>query len=109
MCRAAAALLAAEGIEATVVHLPSIKPMDVELVAETAATTRALVTVENASVIGGLGSAVCEVVAEHHPTRVLRVGVQDEWAHSGAIQDLLDHHGLRATNIAKQARAALQH
>jgi transketolase len=106
-CLAAADILEGEGISVDVIHLPSIKPIDVELIVETATRTRALVTVENASVIGGMGSAVTEVVAEHHPTRVLRVGIQDQWAHSGAIQDLLDHHGLRATSIAERAKAAV--
>ena len=106
-CLAAAEILEAEGLSVDVIHLPSIKPIDVELIVETAARTRALVTVENASVIGGMGSAVTEVVAEHHPARVVRIGIQDEWAHSGAIQDILDHHGLRAASIAIRAKSAL--
>jgi transketolase len=104
----AADLLAEEGIAAEVVHLSSIKPIDAQLIAESTARTGAAVSVENASVIGGLGSAVAEVLAEYNPVRMIRLGYQDVWAHSGAIEDLLDHHGLRATAIAGAARRVLK-
>jgi transketolase len=107
-CLAAAELLAGTGVSADVVHLPSIKPLDVDLIVESVSRTNAAVTVENASVIGGLGSAVAEVLAEHQPTRMLRLGYQDVWAHSGSIEQLLDHHGFRPAHIAETALRALK-
>jgi transketolase len=108
-CLAAAELLAAQSVSADVIHLPSIKPLDVDLIVESAVRTRVAVTVENASVIGGLGSAVAEVLAEHQPTRVVRLGFQDTWAHSGSIDQLLDRHGFRPDHIAETALRVLRH
>jgi transketolase len=103
----AADLLSEEAISSLVVHLPSIKPLDTELVAESAAATGAAVTVENASTIGGLGSAVAETLAETFPVPMERVGLSDQWIHSGSVEQIFARHGLRAPDIVRAAKTAL--
>jgi transketolase len=105
---AAAELLAARGISAAVLHLPTIKPLDTTAILELARSTRALVTVEEHSIIGGLGEAVAATVAESHPTIVRRVGMRDVFGESGHASELLDKFGLRACNVVEQAIAALE-
>ncbi|MBR1723929.1 MAG: transketolase family protein [Ruminococcus sp.] len=100
---AAAEQLAAQGVDAEVINIHTIKPIDADIIAETAAKTGRVLTVEEHSVIGGLGSAVCDVLAERQPTRVTKIGVQDEFGHSGPAVDLLKQYGLCADNIAKTA------
>ena len=99
----AAEMLAAQGVDAEVINIHTIKPIDADLIAETAAKTGRVLTVEEHSVIGGLGSAVCDVLAERQPTRVTKIGVNDEFGHSGPAVDLLKQYGLCADNIAKTA------
>lgn len=101
----AADLLAADGVRATVLHLPTIKPLDVDAIVTAAARTDAVVTAEDHSIIGGLGSAVAETLGEHRPTRMRRVGLRDTFGESGANDALLEKYGLTAGHIA---RAALQ-
>jgi transketolase len=91
-----------KGISARVVHLPTIKPLDEEVIIKAAQETKFLVTVEEHSIIGGLGEAVSGVTATHHPTKVHRIGVNDEFGQSGQSQELLDLYGLRAVNIVEQ-------
>lgn len=91
-----------KGISARVVHLPTIKPLDEEVIIKAAQETKFLVTVEEHSIIGGLGEAVSGVTATHHPTKVHRIGVNDEYGQSGQSQELLDLYGLRAVNIVEQ-------
>lgn len=104
----AAATLAAEGIDACVINLHTIKPLDTELVVSAARRTGLVITAEEHSVIGGLGEAVCAVLAEHCPTPVRRVGVNDEYGHSGPAPALLQQFGLCADHIAQVTRQALR-
>ena len=103
----AAVLLANEGIDARVVNIHTIKPIDVEIIARAAAETGAIVTAEEHSIIGGLGGAVCETVADTCPVPVVRVGVNDEFGKSGPAQEVLDAFGLNAANIAAKAKQVL--
>lgn len=100
----AARMLETEGIHARVLNIHTIKPLDTELVCKAAQETGKLVTVEEHSVIGGLGSAVCEAVSGCCPTIVKRMGVQDEFGQSGPAAELLKYYGLCAENIAKTVR-----
>ena len=103
----AADILAAEGISAEVINIHTVKPLDTELVVHSARKTGAVVTAEEHSVLGGLGSAVCEAVCESCPVPVLRVGVQDSFGRSGQVPELLEIYGLTAANIADKARHAV--
>ena len=103
----AAELLSKEGIEAEVINIHTIKPLDSELIARAAEKCGAIVTAEEHNVIGGLGSAVCEAVAERCPVPVLRVGVEDKYGRSGRVPELLEIYGLTAENIAAKARLAV--
>jgi transketolase len=103
----AADALAASGISALVLHVPTIKPLDGDAIVDAARRTGAVVTVEDHSIIGGLGSAVAEILSEQHPTRLRRVGVCDCYAESAPNEDLLIKYGLTADNIAQTARALL--
>ncbi len=103
----AAELLKADGISARVINIHTIKPLDEEIILTAAKETGALVVAEEHSVIGGLGSAVCELLSEKLPTPVLRVGVNDEFGTSGPALDLLDMFGLNAANIAAKAKDAV--
>lgn len=104
---AAKELLAADGISASVVNISTIKPLDEELVIAEAAKCGAVVTCEEHTVIGGLGGAVCECLAEKCPTPVLRVGIQDEFGRSGPAKELLSYYHLDASAIAAKAKAAI--
>jgi transketolase len=104
----AADLLAADGIEAHVVHLPTIKPLDVEAIVTAAERTGRVITVEEHSVIGGLGGAVAETLSQHRPTLVDRIGLQDLYPQSGPNDDLLEIYGLSAPRVADQVRAILR-
>ena len=104
----AAEILKAENINAQVVHLGSIKPIDVELVLQAARKTGAIVTAEEHSIIGGLGGAVCEVLAEGCPTPVERVGLRDVFGQSGTGADLLVHYGLTPAHLVEAAERVLQ-
>ncbi len=105
--RKAAELLAAEGIDARVIDMHTIKPLDEELVLAAARETGAIVTSEEHSVIGGLGGAVAELLAEKCPVPVLRHGVNDEFGRSGKAGEVLAHYGLTAEKLAEKARAAI--
>ena len=104
---AARELLAADGISASVVNISTIKPLDEALVIAEAAKCGAVVTCEEHTVIGGLGGAVCECLAEKKPTPVLRVGIQDEFGRSGLAKELLSYYHLDAAAIAEKAKAAI--
>ena len=103
----AAEQLAAEGIDAQVINMATIKPIDKELLVEAARQTGAIVTAEEHNVIGGLGSAVAEVLAEAAPVPVVRVGVEDTFGQSGPAVELLKLYGLCADNIVAKAKKAL--
>ena len=104
---AAREILAADGISASVVNISTIKPLDEALVIAEAAKCGAVVTCEEHTVIGGLGGAVCECLAEKKPTPVLRVGIQDEFGRSGPAKELLSYYHLDAAAIAEKAKAAI--
>ncbi len=103
----AAEELAAEGIKARVINMATLKPLDVDALEQAARETGALVTCEEASVIGGLGAAVCEALAALHPVPVLRMGIDDQFGQSGAARELLEHYGLTAERAVALARQAL--
>lgn len=104
----AAELLAAAGIEAHVLHLATVKPLDVEAVVAAAERTGRVITVEEHTVLGGLGGAVAEALGEHRPTRVNRIGLYDLYPQSGPNAALLDIYGLSAERVAEQVRAILR-
>ncbi len=99
--------LKAEGISARIVNMPTIKPIDRDIIVAAARETGAIVTAEEHNIIGGLGSAVAEVVTDECPVPVVRVGVNDVFGHSGPANDLLDEFGLRADNLVEAAKAAV--
>jgi len=101
----AAEILASEGIDARVIHVPTIKPLDQSAIVEAAAATGLVVTIEEHSVIGGLGGAVAEVLSEHRPTRVIRLGLQDVFGESGPNDALLEKYGLSPERVASQVAA----
>ncbi|MCL1952077.1 MAG: transketolase family protein [Oscillospiraceae bacterium] len=103
----AADLLERRGIHAGLLHMPTLKPIDREAILTAAAKTPLLVTVENHSIIGGLGSAVCEVTAEDLPCRVARCGYRDIFLESGDDEVLFDRYGLSAGAIAGRVEKAL--
>ena len=103
----AAEALSREGIEATVVNMASIKPIDSALIKKLAIQTGCMVTAEEHNVIGGLGSAVAEVLAEEHPVPLARIGVKDIFGQSGTSDELLDAYGLRAKDIVAAARGVI--
>ena len=103
----AAKTLEADGISAQVVNIHTIKPLDKELIAQCAAKTGLIVTAEEHSVIGGLGSAVAETVTEVCPVPVVKIGVNDEFGHSGPAVDLLKEFGLSAENIVKTVKESI--
>lgn len=103
----AAEKLAADGIEAKVVNIHTIKPIDRELVISSARETGKVVTVEEHSVIGGLGSAVCDVLCEEAPTKVLKIGINDVYGESGPALELLHKYGLDGDGIYEKVKAFL--
>ena len=103
----AAKMLEAEGISAQVINIHTIKPLDEELVIAAAKTTGRIFTVEEHSIIGGLGSAVAECVSQNHPVKVTRIGVRDVFGESGPAKELLHKYELDAEGIYKQIKAAL--
>ena len=103
----AAEQLAKDGIEAKVINIHTIKPLDEELIIAAAKETGKVVTVEEHSVIGGLGSAVCDTLSEKCPTPVLKIGVQDTFGESGPAAQLIKKYGLDADSIAAKVKAYL--
>lgn len=103
----AAEMLAKEGINARVINIHTIKPIDREILVNAAKETGAIVTAEEHNVIGGLGSAVAEVLTEECPVPVLKVGVQDTFGESGKPNELLEAYGLTANNIVEKAKKAI--
>jgi transketolase len=104
----AAGILAAEGISAHLLHLPTLKPIDERAVVEAAARTGAVVTAEDHTIIGGLGGAVAEVLGEQRPTPMRRVGLRDTFGESGPNEALLEKYGLTARHVAAAARELLK-
>ncbi|MFR4996901.1 MAG: transketolase family protein [Clostridium paraputrificum] len=100
--------LAKEGINARVINIHTIKPIDEELIIKAAKETGVIVTAEEHSIIGGLGSAVAEVVSENCPVPVLRVGVKDTFGESGKPNELLEKYGLTSNNIVNKVKEVIK-
>ena len=107
MARKARELLAAEGISARVIDIHTIKPLDEELILKAARETGAIVTSEEASVLGGLGGAVAELLSERYPVPVIRHGVNDTFGRSGTANAVLEYFGLTPEVLADKARQAV--
>ncbi len=103
---AAAELLGAEGISAGVLHVPSLKPVDETAIAAACANVPVVVTVEEHTVIGGLGGLVAEIVTSHDPRPVIRIGIEDTWGESAPNAWLLERHGLTPERVAERVRMA---
>ena len=103
-CLEVAEKLAADGIDAKVINIHTIKPLDEELVTAAAKETGKVVTVEEHSVIGGLGSAVCDVLAEKAPTKVMKIGINDTFGESGPAVELIKKYGLDSESIYQKIK-----
>ncbi|WP_300382222.1 transketolase family protein [Clostridium sp.] len=100
-------LLAAEGINARIINIHTLKPIDTELLEKAAKETKAIVTVEEHNIIGGLGSAVSETICETYPVPVIKVGVRDVFGESGLPNQLLEKYGLTANKVVESAKKAI--
>jgi transketolase len=107
-CLDAAEALSQAGIDARVMEVHTIKPLDTDQITEAARETGALVTVEEHSIVGGLGGAVTEAVTERYPVPVRRVGIADQFAETGPYDDLLDNYGMSLEDITTAAKQALE-
>ncbi len=103
----AAETLAAEGIDAEVINIHTIKPLDDDLIVKSASKTGKVVTAEEHSVIGGLGSAVCDCLSAKHPVPVYKIGINDQFGESGSAGALVQKYGLDAAGIAKSVKGFL--
>ena len=103
----AADILAGQGIDAHVLHVPTLKPPDVAAIVAAAERTGRVITVEEHTILGGLGGAVAETLSEHRPTRVQRIGLHDLFPESGPNDALLDLYGLSAGRVAEQVARLL--
>ncbi|QQY80039.1 transketolase [Keratinibaculum paraultunense] len=103
----AAEILAEEGISARVINMSTIKPIDKDIIIKAAKETKGIVTIEEHTIIGGLGSAVSEVVSQESPTYVERIGTMDTFGESGDGESLLEKYGLNEQNIIKKAKKIL--
>lgn len=106
-------LLAAEelkkdNISLEVINVPVVKPLDFQTVIESVKKTKFAITVENHSIIGGLGSAICETLADKLPSKVYRIGVNDEFGQSGKAEELIEYYGLDSKALAKRIRAIIK-
>ena len=101
-------MLAEEGINVRVINIHTLKPIDKEIIIKAAKETKAIVTAEEHSIIGGLGSAVSEVVVENYPVIVKRIGINDCFGESGKPNELLVRYGLTAENIVKSIKEAIK-
>jgi transketolase len=105
----AAEQLAGQGIDARVINMPSIKPLDEDLILQTAEETRAIITVEEHSIVGGLGSAVAECLVEKRPTRITRLGIRDTFARTALdVDSLLDAYGLGIQDIVSAVQGVVE-
>ncbi len=107
-CIKAAEILGVEGIDAEIVHLASIKPIDENLIIESVSRTGCAVSAENASIIAGFGAAIAEVLVENYPVPMKRIGVQDHWIDSGEIEELFTYYHMQPEDIAKAAHKVIE-
>jgi transketolase len=103
----AAEILAGEGIEAEVLNVHTIKPLDEEAILASASKTKRVVTCEDHSILGGLGGAVAELLSEKLPVPLRRVGIRDRFGASGRVEELMEHYGLTPRHVAEAARSVL--
>jgi len=108
-CMEAAQLLEPQGISAGVLHLPSIKPLNVEELVRTCEAYKLVITVEEHSVHGGLGALVAEILCEHSPRKVIRFGIKDRWGESAPNEYLLDLFELSPARLSERIKQVLQH
>lgn len=97
-----------EGISVAVVNVPVVKPIDSDTIIKYAKKTKFIVTIENHSIIGGLGSAICEVLCENYPQKVYRIGINDEFGQSGTSDELMKYYGLDSESLVKKIRIMYQ-
>lgn len=100
----AAEELKKEGISLEVINVPVVKPLDFQTVIDSVKKTKFAITVENHSIIGGLGTAICETLADKFPSKVYRVGIHDEFGQSGKSDELIEYYGLDSKTLAKRIR-----
>lgn len=100
----AAESLAGKGIMAEIIHVPTIKPLDKVTILVSAQKTKRVITIEEGQINGGLGGAICELLAEEHPVIVKRLGIRDHFGESGTTTELFEKFGLTASHIAVEAQ-----
>lgn len=103
-----AKILSEQGISAEVINVPVVKPLDGETILKSAQKTNRVITVENHSIIGGLGGAVCEYLSENYPVKISRIGTNDEFGQSGTAKQLMDYYGLNADKLAEKITGLLK-
>ena len=103
----AAKILAQEGIDAGVINMSTVKPLDTKTLLKVAGTCKLIVTAEEHSIVGGLGGAVSEFLSENHPVHLRRIGLKDAFGCSGAPEELMKHYGLTAKDIVKTIKETL--
>lgn len=101
-------ILVNEGISIRLIHIHTIKPIDMEILIKAAQETNCILTVENHSIVGGLGGAVSEVLSENYPTLIKRIGIKDTFGESGSLNDLFCKYGLTAENIVKEVKEIIK-
>ena len=96
--------LAKEGIHIRVVDVHTIKPIDREMIVKCAKETKKIITIEDHSIIGGLGSSICEVLSEEYPTKVVRMGMKDQFGRSGKAEQLLEYFKMDSQSIIEEVK-----
>jgi len=100
-------ILQNKNIDIEIINMATVKPIDKEAIIKSAQKTNKVITVENHSIIGGLGSAVCECLSENYPTKTLRIGINDEFGQSGEQRELMKHYGLSSDKLAEKIQKFL--
>ena len=103
-----AKILEEKGINAEIINIPVVKPIDAETIIKSAQKTNRVITIENHSIIGGLGSAVCEVLGENYPVKITRIGTNDEFGQSGKAKELMAYYGLNAEKLTQKITGLLK-
>lgn len=103
-----ATILSEKGINAEIINVPVVKPIDSETIIKSAQKTNRVITIENHSIIGGLGSCVCEVLSENYPVKINRIGTNDEFGQSGTAKELMAYYGLNAEKLAEKITGLLK-
>jgi len=101
-------ILVDQGIDVRLVHLHTIKPIDSEILIKAAQETNYILTVENHSIIGGLGGAISEILSENYPTLIKRIGIKDIFGESGSLEDLFNKYSLTSENIVKEVKEIIK-